>query len=93
MESAQEKEKNVTVNKSGRSWGSEEHFDIRHEVVDFGILSASFVLLLHPNLLTMLPFLYFGMVMCILFHCMLEACNLFYFAFMEGLLLRDRHES
>lgn len=65
----------AAVNKTERSRRSAESFGIRHEG-SWGLLCWDLVLL-WSNISTLYsPFLHFEMVMYILFHCMLEVCDL-----------------
>ena len=57
------------------SWGSEGHTDITQEDAEFGVCPAGFSLVLVQYFFTVLPSLPFRMVMYILCHHMLEACN------------------
>lgn len=75
------RETQITINNAGRSWSSEECFDIRHGDAEFGVFPAGFFgLALVCYFLAMLPSLHFRMVMYILILChfMLEACDLIF---------------
>lgn len=52
------REKCITVSKSGRSWKSEEHCDIRHEDAEFGVFSAGFQAYFAPVFCHYAPFPY-----------------------------------
>jgi len=82
------REKCVAVNKTERSWRSEEYFDIRHGDAEFSFPSGFSVLLLVQHFHTTLSFLPFGMAMYILCYCMLVVCNLLFEIFFI-LQLRD----
>lgn len=78
------RKKCLAVNKVEMTSRPEEEFDIRHGNAKFGVCANVSVWLCY-NLFTILPFLCFGMVMCIL--CCYVIC--FYIWFYRRLQLRD----
>lgn len=71
------RDKYAAVNKTERSWNSEECSNIRHGKIEFGDCPAGFQSCFGPVLLNMFPFLSFARVIYILCHCMLEGRNCF----------------
>lgn len=54
------------TNKAENSWTSEEHFDIRHGDVNFGVCQAGFWSCFVPGLFHSAPSLHFGETMNIM---------------------------
>lgn len=76
------------VNKAENSWKSEERFAIGHQDAEFAGFQSCFGTVF-PYFLIMLPFLSFGMTICILCHYILKVWYFFSFGFTGGIELRD----
>ena len=49
VEPAQEQKVFVAVNRAGKNWRSEDHFDIKHRDADFRVCSAGFLSCFGPH--------------------------------------------
>ena len=75
----------AAVNTAGRTWDLKSAVTSNTEMQNLGFSLPALGLDLIQYFLTVLPFLHFGMIMCILCHCMLKVCDLlFAFDFTGG---------